>query len=326
VVVTELLLYLYAESPVHAGAADSSGAIDLPIQREATTGYPVIWGQSLKGALRQAAHQASWEDAVIRRVFGAAIGEPARDSRVNGAAPDASSAGETLAAVLPDDAGAGMLAVGDAQLVALPVPTLHGTFAWATSQIALARLTRKYAMLGRDGCPPVPDSPARGGGLAATADWIGPRREQVLGPCVVPVAGEADPSLGRWAGRLADDAIGEAPGMAPFAAKLRTDLILVGADVMPVLSRECTEISARVQLNDGKTVEHGPFYSEYLPVETIMAASLTLRERRDGSDTGDAEALSGLLAKAPLQLGGDETLGKGLVWPRVHMPERAGTS
>ena len=55
---TQYLLYLYAESPVHTGAADSVDVLDLPVQREAATGYPVIWGQSLKGALRQAADDA----------------------------------------------------------------------------------------------------------------------------------------------------------------------------------------------------------------------------------------------------------------------------
>lgn len=316
---TELLVYLYAESPVHAGAADSSGAIDLPIQREATTGYPVIWGQSLKGAFRQAASDASWDPAVVSRVFGAAIGAPRADGgSAAGAVADDPGAGRD------DGAAAGLLSVGDAQLVALPVPSLHRTFAWVTSQIALARLTRKYAALGLGTCPPVPDPPGTGAGLAASADWIGARREQVLGPCVVPVGDEPDASLARWAELLAADAIGEEPGRAPFAAKLRTDLLAVGSDVMPILNRECTEISARVQLTKGKTVEHGPFYSEYLPVETIMAASLTLRGRGNGSAAADAAALTALLADGPLQIGGDETLGKGLVWAQVLAAADAG--
>ena len=68
----------------------------------------------------------------------------------------------------------------------------------------------------------------------------------------------------------------------------------------------------------------GPFYSEYLPAETILAASLTLR-RPTGRDsaTGDHEkqrqALKKLLHGQLLQVGGDETLGKGLVWGRLHM-------
>ena len=120
---TSYLLYLYTESPLHAGAAGAEGSLDLPIQREATTGYPVVWGQSLKGALRAAGQDAGWDQGSVDRVFGKAVqrdGEP-------GVNPSA-----------------GLLTVGDAQLVALPVPTLRRTFAWATSSMALARLSRKY--------------------------------------------------------------------------------------------------------------------------------------------------------------------------------------
>src|SRR5579875_3287859 len=118
---TEYLLYLYAESPVHTGAADSADVLGLPVQREAATGYPVIWGQSLKGALRQAAGDAGWAEDV----FGSAIQNPDE----NGGTRE------------------GSLAVGDAQLVAMPVPTLRRTFAWVTTEIALGRLARKLKRL-----------------------------------------------------------------------------------------------------------------------------------------------------------------------------------
>ena len=73
---TKLLAFFYTESPLHAGASDSLGVIDLPIQREAHTGYPVVWGQSLKGALRQAArHHPDWDDAAVTAVFGSEVSQ-----------------------------------------------------------------------------------------------------------------------------------------------------------------------------------------------------------------------------------------------------------
>jgi CRISPR-associated protein Cmr4 len=288
----ELLLYLYAESPVHAGASDSLDVIDLPVQREASTTYPVIWGQSLKGALRQAAEDdtdadgSAWTPELVRQVFGRAV-----DAGQNGA-----------------EGAAGLLAVGDAQLVAMPVPTLRKTFAWVTSELALGRLARKYRTL--HGTAPQVPSVAPGSGLSVEPGWADDG--QVLGPCVLPLAQDGD-ELGAWADRLATEAIGPEPALAHFHGKLREDLLLVGSDAMPLLLRECTELSARVQLTSGKTVEHGPFYSEYLPAETILAASLTLR----GGDDAGLTALRGLFGGGPLQVGGDETLGKGLVWPRL---------
>ncbi len=35
-------LYLYTETPLHAGVGSGLSSIDLPIQRERTTQYPMI--------------------------------------------------------------------------------------------------------------------------------------------------------------------------------------------------------------------------------------------------------------------------------------------
>jgi CRISPR-associated protein Cmr4 len=289
--VTQYLLYLYAESPVHTGAADSIDVLDLPVQREAATGYPVIWGQSLKGALRQAATDAGWADPLTEEIFGSAIERPDEDGGTK----------------------AGTLAVGDAQLVAMPVPTLRRTFAWITSQIALARLARKYKVLRRD----VPGTPAvrSDGGAAASDAWTGAQPGEALGPYLVPIGDPRNADLAAWAARIAADALEPDAAFGPFAAKLGEDLLLVGSDIVPDLLRECTEQAVRVQLGKSKTVENGPFYSEYLPAETIMAASLTLRG--DGDSEQNREALRGLLHGQLLQIGGDETLGKGLMWGRL---------
>jgi CRISPR-associated protein Cmr4 len=294
---TEMLLYLYAESPVHTGAADSVDVLDLPVQREAVTTYPVIWGQSLKGALRQAAREAQWRPEMIIEVFGSEVAD--RD-------PD-------------EETQSGGLAVGDAQLVAMPVPTLRRTFAWVTSDIALGRLARKYRTLDPDD-PAIPAIPQVGPdqGAAAMADWTGGPGE-VLGPCVLGLHPAVSEALAAWAARLVDHAIGPGQGFAPFADKLGSDLLLVGSDIMPTLLRECTEHAVRVQLTAAKTVGNGPFYSEYLPAETILAAALTLR--READSVTNLSALSKLLNNALLQVGGDETLGKGLVWGRLHRAE-----
>ncbi len=288
---TELLLYLYAESPVHTGAADSSDVLDLPVQREKATGYPVIWGQSLKGALRQAARDAGWGRDRVVAVFGSDV--------------------EDQGAGNPTTPG--VLAVGDAQLVAMPVPTLRSTFAWLTTDIALARLARKYTTLQRPALP-VPEV-SRDEGRAACDEWMGSASE-VLGPCLVRLGSAADERLSAWADLLARDAVGSEAGFAPFADKLLKDLIMAGSDLAPILLTECTEQAVRVQLAaDSKTVQNGPFYSEYLPAETILAAALTLRPRGD-SDANRA-ALKDLVDGRLLRIGGDETLGKGLMWGRL---------
>jgi CRISPR-associated protein Cmr4 len=136
---------------------------------------------------------------------------------------------------------------------------------------------------------------------------------EVLGPCLIQLTEDA--LLTQWAERIAADVLAWDPVFGPFAAKLREDLVLAGSDLIVELLDECTEQAVRVQLGESKTVKQGPFYSEYLPAETIMAASLTLRGK---GDTGDnRRAVEGLLDGELLQVGGDETLGKGLMWGRL---------
>src|SRR5438128_7853487 len=55
-------LYLYVETPLHAGVGSGLSSIDLPIQRERTTQYPMIQGSGIKGKLRSVA-----EDMVERK-------------------------------------------------------------------------------------------------------------------------------------------------------------------------------------------------------------------------------------------------------------------
>ncbi len=48
------MLFIYVETPLHAGTGRGLGAVDLPIQRERTTGYPIVQASSVKGRLRAA--------------------------------------------------------------------------------------------------------------------------------------------------------------------------------------------------------------------------------------------------------------------------------
>ncbi len=293
----DLLAFFYAESPLHAGASDSEGIIDLPIQREAHTRYPTVYGQSLKGALRQAAEEhPEWSDRDVTEVFGSPVGQ----------------GGPTTP---------GLLSVGDAQLVALPVPTLRRTFAWVTSVMALGRLARKYRASDAPSGPALPEEP--GEALSTGHGWTG---EQAFGPLVLAVDGtganEQNQLLGAWAERIRSDAFANEDAFAPFSNKFAKDLVLVTSDAMAALVEEGTEVSVRVQLGADKTVENGPFHSEYLPAETVLASTLTLRGPRGATDPSPEHVrLVTLLlhgtGTALHRIGGDETLGKGLVWTRL---------
>ncbi len=131
-----IIMGLYAETSLHPGTGQVAGAIDLPVAREKTTGYPVIVGSSLKGALRDCAEQNWRDENRIKRVFGA---------------PDA----------------AGEVSISDARLLLLPVRSLNGHFKWVTCPYLLERYQRDRHLSGVTGT--MPPLPPLGAGQAAAA-------------------------------------------------------------------------------------------------------------------------------------------------------------
>src|SRR6266571_7561601 len=115
------ILYLYTETPLHVGVGSGLSSIDLPIQRERTTQYPMIQGSGIKGKLRSAAYaaaegeQASWSKDEVNIVFG-----PEREGSEH----------------------AGALIAGDARILLFPVRSLNGVFAYTTSYDVLNRIMR----------------------------------------------------------------------------------------------------------------------------------------------------------------------------------------
>lgn len=115
------LLTLFTRTPLHVGAGTSVGAIDQPVVRERHTGYPVIPGSALKGVLADL-----WLD------------------RSNPATPVRSRVGKCLFGEddLKANAAAGKLLIGESKLLAFPVRSAKGCFAWITCPMVLARFDR----------------------------------------------------------------------------------------------------------------------------------------------------------------------------------------
>lgn len=297
------LLFLYAESPVHAGADTSVGALDLPMQRDRHTGLPVIWGQSLKGAMRSHARPL-WKP---REDFLAAFGAEPPGSTETESTQDPS---ETLASRQPGgDLPPGTLSIGDAELVAFPAPALIATFAWLTSSLSLARLRRKAALVGVVHPDHAPEGRDQGVAHVGADRWIG--QQVAVGPYLV--TGRRVDVVGAWAAWLSERAIPGHGKLADdhhryFREKFKDDLVVVGDGVLERVSVECAEVTPRIQLKVGqKTVHLGPFHTEYLPTESLLATVI------EGSQA-HIDKLRDLLHGQILRVGGDETIGKGLMW------------
>lgn len=106
---------LFAQSPVHVGAGNSVGAVDMPVVRERHTRIPVIPGSALKGVLSTFWGNRREKGSDAYHLFG---GEDAKE------------------------ASAGQLLIGEARVLAFPVRSARKSFAWVTSPLALLRLKR----------------------------------------------------------------------------------------------------------------------------------------------------------------------------------------
>lgn len=118
-------LFLYCETPLHAGTGSELGVIDLPIQRERHTNFPKIEGSSLKGALRERFEgiAGSRTNSDIYAVFG-----PEGDGTDN---------------------FAGAIGFTDARLLLFPVKSMKGVFAWVTCPQVLKRFINDLEITGK---------------------------------------------------------------------------------------------------------------------------------------------------------------------------------
>lgn len=283
----QAILFIHALTGLHPGGGIPSGVIDLPIRRERHTDWPTIPGSSLKGVLRNAFN------------------------RTAGTAPDVSP--DVLALFGPttksDEDHAGALTLSDARILAFPVRSLSGVFAWVTCPAVLERLSRDLDIIQerRPGlkipkpdrnnayCPP--ESPLVSGG------------KMILEEFEFSVKNSGS-DLARWvASRASSD--------QSTQERLTSHLAVLHDDDFTHFVRTATEIVARIGLDYNlKTVRKSAlFYEEYLPPETLLYSLVicqnSFRPNYQASGTELLEKLESML-NPYVQIGGGETVGKGI--------------
>lgn len=284
------MLFIYVETPLHAGTGRGLGAVDLPIQRERTTEYPMIQASSLKGRLRAEAKGKLPENEHLA-IFG----------------PETGNASDY----------AGALSVGDARILLFPVRSLAGVFAWVTSVDALARFQRAATLAGLTQnwiLPPAPDKDqvwVNGNTLKADAANI-VLEEFSFGADQAQAKAVAE--IGKW---LADNALPDT-GYDYWKAELPQKLCILHEDAFRDFVLYATEVQTHVKLvPEKKTVQTGALWtSESLPVDTLLYAPLlATKSRANEVDLSGNVILQKIetLNLGRTQLGGDETTGQGMV-------------
>jgi len=116
--VARAVLGFFTETPLHCGTDSGSGYVDMPIQRERHTGFPMIPGSTIKGVLND---EVTW-GAKDREHFFGADEKVVDEIRVPGKP--------------------GAVSFGDAFVVAFPVRSSTFPFVWVTCPLILERTYR----------------------------------------------------------------------------------------------------------------------------------------------------------------------------------------
>ncbi|MCE5219637.1 type III-B CRISPR module RAMP protein Cmr4 [bacterium] len=314
------IAFMRALTSTHLGAGTGIGAIDLPIQREKHTQWPMNQGGGMKGVFRDQARRALAEE------LGTSVQQADSNSLLTCVfGPPVESAGEH----------AGALAVSDARILLFPVRSIKGVFALVTCPAVLERFGEDCVLAGinRPSLPQHQPTMPENGRPSAYA----PSQAELFFPA------PQDDQDGGYLAVLEDlsfkwEANTESPNnqvvvdlanaLAAYAPAAKDRLVIVPDDVFSYFVQFRTEVVTRNALDyEKKTVRKGALFNEeFLPPETVLYSVLLVDRdhQTDGGKTADdkpaeSKGANALLTKTKdwihgryLQFGGDASTGKGL--------------
>lgn len=303
-------LFLWVETPLHAGSGSDLGIVDLPIQREKHTDFPKIEASGIKGCLRESfENKLDREDTELNLAFG----------------PENAN-----------EAHAGALGFSDARLLLFPVKSVKGVFAWITCPQILVRFKRDLELCGaikeKDGCKiPEKETVPKECGLFVKDNKI------VLEEYTFSVeTNEENGATTQFAEWLKNNV---AKDMEQFwKDKIGKDVLVLPDEDFKDFVTMSTEVIARTKIDDftGTVAKGALWYEEYLPVDSILysivfSGPVFKKEEADkgtfkvddsklnsGKKRTEAEAkkVMDFFTKnldSILQIGGNATIGKGFV-------------
>lgn len=267
------LLTIRTLTSLHPGSGTGIGVIDMPIQRERHTGFPIIPGSSIKGVLREVSNVNN--DISKDIIFG-----PENDKSNNKYASSAS--------------------FSDARIFAFPVRSLKGVFAWVTCPEVIRRLKSDDLIKNKDLSVSVQD------GKIICKDELVVDNKVILEEYDFDrINGQIDNEILKFGKKFFSSDTDKNAFETRFA--------IISDNDFSHFVRHATEVNARIALekNTKNAKEGALFYEEFMPPETLLYSTIIFENARDGSGKKPEDLASALTISGPVQFGGDETIGKG---------------
>ncbi len=297
------VIFFHAITPVHMGAGQGLDHIDLPIQREQHTKFPIFYASGIKGALRHQALEIAKEECGedIRLTE---LDESVEQYNCNKNADKSEENQEQkckeqveiLAKIFGSQNCKGKLTVSDAKILFFPVKSLKGVFAYVTCPYVLNRY-------GEDtGKEKIFDSEIPEGKILASETLKVDDNENKV------VLEEFEFENGK------DKAVNEIIKKLNLPEELKNKIsqrvAIVSDDIFSYFAENLTEVVNRIKVNPetGTVKEGGLWTEEYLPAESVLYSLWFESEDLSGNEERYLPSNGSLLI-----LGGDQTVGKGIV-------------
>lgn len=300
--------FMHTITPMHAGSGSELGIVDMPIQRERHTGFPKIEGSSLKGAIRESFEEKIGNDFENRKNIHLAFGydDSGESEEIKKHFENKDKA---------DKEFAGSLGFTDARLLLFPVKSMKGVFAYITCPKVLKRLAEDLKLCENNQTKLTIDQ-----NLFKIGNQSSSKQLTINGDKVVLEEYTFQVNVNDEFKKLASD-------LAQYIGvpEVKEQLVLLEDDEFKDFVELSTEVITRTKIdNKTGTVEQGALFTEeYLPAEAVMyslvmASPIFNKEKGSFSSEKkdqEKEVMDWFINTVPatIQIGGNATLGKGLV-------------
>ncbi len=319
-------LFLIVETSLHAGSGSDLGIVDLPIQREKHTDYPKIEASGIKGAIREVFSTQPNLEALERGWNIGSIDDVNYKEAVDLAfGPDTTN---------QSNLHAGALGFTDARLLLFPVKSISGVFGWITCPAVLERFKHDLSI-----CEPSITfdlSLPKENQVPTDSELIVDENKIVLEEYTFEVQETEDcENLADW---IAENCMPSDDVYEYWRNKIKNSLVVLSNEDFRDFVTLSTEVIARIKIDqETGTVQKGAlWYEEYLPSDSILySLTLTspifqaddnnkgifkLTEQEQTENLDESEKVMEFLEDglpAVIQLGGNATIGKGIVRTKV---------
>lgn len=287
------IFHLQNLSALHVGTGQGVGVVDLPIARSKSTNLPIVPGSAIKGVLRdELAAQAFLQPDDINTLFG----------------PESSM----------DDAHAGAIAFGDANLLLLPIRSFAGTVAYATCPFILRQYKRDNNIKTADLQIPQlggSDDDTVSARVTTNSSLIVRGTDRIALEDLDIQAYDNDTTQ-KWADAITESLYPEnSKDYEDWRTQVASRFVILPDDIFSFLADTATEVRTRIRIDrKTRTVQQGALWTEEnLPADSVFWGVIGVSQSRKKADNRSAQELADLLPKQEIQIqiGGKHTVGRG---------------